>query len=80
MATQTLTPPKPRSHFKWTRLIVYAILIMFSVFYLLPVYLILLTSFKQYVDIDLYRMWELPPLVNLPNCTNAFIFCFDSFY
>jgi glucose/mannose transport system permease protein len=56
------------------------LLLSFSVFYILPVYLILITSFKQYVDIDLYRMWELPPLLSLPNCTNAFIFCFDSFY
>lgn len=80
MATQTVSSSRSRSHFKWTRLIIYAILISFSVFYLLPVYLILLTSFKQYVDIDLYRMWELPPLFNLPNCTNPFIFCFDSFY
>jgi glucose/mannose transport system permease protein len=80
MATQPLATPKPRSPLKWARFIVYAILFLFCIFYLLPVYLILITSFKQYVDIDLYRMWELPPLVNLPNCTNAFIFCFDSFY
>jgi glucose/mannose transport system permease protein len=86
MATQTMTTAKTgvaakrRSHFKWTRFIIYAILLSFSVFYILPVYLILLTSFKQYADIDLYRMWELPPLVILPECTNPYIFCFDSFY
>ncbi len=86
MATQTITTAKPqvtakpRFHFKFTRLVIYAILLSFSAFYILPVYLILITSFKQYVDIDLYRMWELPPLLSLPNCTNAFIFCFDSFY
>ena len=80
MANQTATTPKGRFHFRWTRLIIYAVLILFSLFYILPVYLILLTSFKQYTDIDLYRMWALPPLFNLPNCTNAFIFCFDSFY
>jgi glucose/mannose transport system permease protein len=86
MATQSITTAetrvaaKPRFHFRWTRFIIYAILLSFSVFYILPVYLILITSLKQYVDIDLYRMWELPPLLNLPNCTNAYIFCFDSFY
>jgi glucose/mannose transport system permease protein len=86
MATQIVTGAKThvgakrRFHFKWSRLVIYAILLSFSVFYILPVYLILLTSFKQYVDIDIYRMWQLPPLVNLPQCTNAFIFCFDSFY
>ena len=78
MATQARTASKPR--FKFTRFIIYAILISFSVFYLLPVYLILTTSFKQYVDIDLYRMWDAPPLLFLDRCTNGFVFCFDSFY
>jgi glucose/mannose transport system permease protein len=80
MASQTMPAPKPRSPFKAARLLTYVLLLAFSVFYILPVYLILLTSFKQYTDINLYRMWDLPPLINLPACTNAFIFCFDSFY
>jgi glucose/mannose transport system permease protein len=84
VATQTITRTaaisKSRFQFKWTRFFIYLILLSFSVFYILPVYLILLTSFKQYADIDLYRMWELPPLFSLPQCTNPFIFCFDSFY
>jgi glucose/mannose transport system permease protein len=80
MATQLITSQKSRFQFKWTRFFIYALLLSFSIFYILPVYLIILTSFKQYSDIDLYRMWELPPLWTLPNCTNPFIFCFDSFY
>jgi glucose/mannose transport system permease protein len=58
----------------------YGILILFSFFYILPVYLILITSFKQYTDIDLYSMWEFPPLFQLDACTNPLAFCFDSFY
>ncbi len=80
MATQTVRVAKPRFRFKFSRLIIYLILISFAVFYLLPVYLILITSLKQYVDIDIYRMWDLPPVLILDNCTNGFIFCFDSFY
>jgi glucose/mannose transport system permease protein len=80
MATQSIPAPRPRPRIKVGRIVIYVLLLSFSVFYILPVYLILITSFKQYVDIDLYRMWELPPLLSLPNCTNAFIFCFDSFY
>ena len=80
MASQTMPAPKPRSPIKIGRVVTYALLLFSSVFYILPVYLILLTSFKQYTDINLYRMWDLPPLINLPACTNAFIFCFDSFY
>ncbi len=80
MTTRPITATKPRFRFRLTRLIIYAILISFSVFYILPVYLILITSFKQYVDIDIYHMWDLPPFLTLDNCTNSFIFCFDSFY
>jgi glucose/mannose transport system permease protein len=79
MATQARTA-KPRLKFRFTRFIIYALLISFSIFYLLPVYLILTTSFKQYVDIDLYRMWDTPPVLFLDSCTNACIFSFDSFY
>ncbi len=80
MATQSIASPKPRSKFKISRLIIYLVLIGFSIFYILPVYLILITSFKQYTDINLYTMWEFPPLLTLDACTNPFIFCFDSFY
>lgn len=80
MATQTITEAKPRFRFRWTRLMIYAILILFSVFYVIPVYMILITSFKQYADIDLYRMWDFPAFLNLSDCTHPFIFCFDSFY
>ncbi len=77
------TPPiatKPRFRFRWTRALIYAVLILFSVFYVVPVYMILITSFKQYTDINLYRMWEFPTFLNLGDCTNPFFFCFDSFY
>jgi glucose/mannose transport system permease protein len=84
VATQTITAAKaatkPRFHFRFARLFIYLILLSFSIFYIVPVYLIIITSFKQYTDVDLYRMWDLPPLLTLPNCTNPLIFCFDSFY
>lgn len=80
MATQTSSLAKLRLRFSLTRLVIYLILALFALFYLLPVYLILITSFKQYTDIDLYRMWNFPPLLTLDHCTNPFLFCFDSFY
>ncbi len=77
-----MTTAAKSSHrrFSLGRLLIYTVLIIFSIFYILPVYLILITSFKQYSDIDLYTMWAAPPMFSLPECTNAFIFCFDSFY
>ncbi len=80
MATQSISASRSRRRFSIGRLLIYTILIVFAFFYILPVYLILITSFKQYSDIDLYRMWAAPPVFSLPACTNAFIFCFDSFY
>ncbi|MEM7343452.1 MAG: carbohydrate ABC transporter permease [Chloroflexota bacterium] len=80
MTTQPITPSKSRTKFNPGRIIIYAVLLGFSAFYILPVYLILITSFKQYTDINLYTMWDFPPMFVLDNCTNPFIFCFDSFY
>ncbi len=74
------TQSRSRSRFSLTRVLIYAVLIMFAFFYILPVYLILITSFKQYTDIDLYTMWDAPPVLFLNNCTNPMLFCFDSFY
>jgi glucose/mannose transport system permease protein len=81
MATQSITASsKPRFRFQPGRVAIHVVLILFALFYLLPIYLILITSFKQYTDLNLYRMWDFPPLFRLENCTNSFIFCFDSFY
>jgi len=74
------TSTKKPSRFKIGRVITYATLVIFALFYLLPVYLIVITSFKQYTDVNLYRMWDLPPILFLDNCTNPFLVCFDSFY
>jgi glucose/mannose transport system permease protein len=80
MTTQNLAKKLTGFRFKPSRILVYLILILFSLFYILPVYLIIITSLKQYADVNLYRMWELPPVWRLDNCTNAYLFCFDSFY
>jgi len=78
MATQSVSAPKPQIRFSPARIIIYTILILFSVFYILPVYLIILTGLKQY-NTNLYAMWELPTIL-ASDCTNPLLFCFDSFY
>jgi len=47
----------------------YLILIVFSLFYLMPVYVLVVTGLKSFVEVSLDRMWELPSG-----------FSFDSFY
>jgi glucose/mannose transport system permease protein len=44
----------------WTHPLFYIILIALSVFYLLPIYLMLLTGFKSISQVDLKTMWALP--------------------
>lgn len=44
----------------WTHPLFYLILIILSVFYLLPIYLMLLTGFKSISQVDLKTMWALP--------------------
>jgi len=41
-------------------IILYSILIAFSIFYLLPIYLMLLTGLKSISQVDLKTMWSLP--------------------
>jgi glucose/mannose transport system permease protein len=80
MATHSIAAAKARRRqLSFGRLIIYLILILFCVFYILPVYLIILTGLKEY-NSNLYTMWELPPILSFTDCTNPYIFCFDGFY
>ncbi len=49
---------KPRG--RWSRLLIYAVLTIFAVFYLLPVYVLLITGMKSFAEVSLSRMWALP--------------------
>jgi glucose/mannose transport system permease protein len=44
----------------WTRGAIYLVLVAFAAFYLMPFYVMLITSLKPYVDVNVTRMWELP--------------------
>jgi glucose/mannose transport system permease protein len=44
----------------WARVLIYAILILFAVFYLMPVYVLLITGMKSFAEVSLSRMWALP--------------------
>jgi glucose/mannose transport system permease protein len=45
---------------RWQRVALYAVLIAFAIFYLIPVYVLLVTGMKSFVEVNLYRMWDLP--------------------
>jgi len=44
----------------WTRGAIYLVLIAFCAFYLMPFYVMIITSLKPYADVNVTRMWELP--------------------
>ncbi len=52
-----------RSHWHWTRLIIYALLVVFAIWYLMPVYVLLMASLKSQAEaLQIQNMW-LPPRI-----------------
>ncbi len=62
---------RSRFHVRWGRIVLYGVAIAFAAFYLLPVYLLLLTSLKSYQEVDLYRMWSLPKTLGFASFLEA---------
>jgi glucose/mannose transport system permease protein len=55
------------------RLVMYAVLIVFAIFYLLPVYVLLITGLKSFVEVSLDRMWNLPLTLSLQSFQDALL-------
>jgi glucose/mannose transport system permease protein len=51
---------RPARRLPWPRVLLYALMIALAAFYVLPIYLLLITSFKSFDQVSLSRMWELP--------------------
>ncbi len=58
---------RPR-RFRW---VVYLLLVVAAIFYLLPIYLVLITSLKAPADISLQTTWQLPPTPNWTSFSEA---------
>jgi len=50
----------------------YLPLIAMAIFYLLPMYVMLVTGFKSFADVDLKTMWDLPSGIHFDNYIEAF--------
>ena len=57
--------------FRLTKKYLYIPLIMMAVFYLLPMYVMLVTGFKAFDEIDLTKMWNLPRGIAFDNYIEA---------
>ena len=61
MTTQTRELRRStKSPIRWQRVVLYAVLVAFAIFYLMPVYVLVATGLKSFVEVNLYRMWDLP--------------------
>ncbi len=49
-----------KSPIRWQRVVLYAVLVAFAIFYLMPVYVLIATGLKSFAEVSLYRMWDLP--------------------
>ena len=49
----------------------YAVMVAFALFYLLPVFLLALTSLKSFEEVSLSRMWDLPRRLSLESFARA---------
>lgn len=58
--------------FNPTRIAIYLLLILFAAVFLLPVYVMLISSLKTFAEVqDLSRMWSLPSTFNIENFRSA---------
>jgi glucose/mannose transport system permease protein len=62
----------PSTSRRLTRPILYLLAILAAVFFLLPIYLLLVTGLKSFAEVDLQRMWDLPTGLYLDNFRAAF--------
>jgi len=56
---------------KLSRIILYLILIFFSIFYLTPVYVLLCTSMKSFAEVNLKGMWNFPKKISFESFIQA---------
>lgn len=55
-----------------SRVLIYGVLVFFTGLFLLPVYMVLMTSFKTIDQVSISRMWELPRSLSLHSFEEAF--------
>ena len=56
----------------WTRIAIYAILAAVAALYLMPIYVLLVTSLKGFEEVSLDRMWNLPQGLHFDSFRDAY--------
>jgi len=60
-----------RRAFRVSRLVTYALLLVVAVFYLLPIYVIVATALKSFIEVSHTTPWQLPTAPSLSSFTDA---------
>lgn len=63
--------PRIRQHFQ-ARYLLYIPLLLMTVFYLIPLYIMLVTGFKGFEEVSLKTMWALPKGIHFDNYIEAY--------
>jgi glucose/mannose transport system permease protein len=64
--------PRPRAHLRLSTIVVYVLLVLLAVFYLLPMFAIVVTSLKSFAEVSRSTLWELPKAPTLEAFGSAF--------
>jgi glucose/mannose transport system permease protein len=70
MTVSIKSRPKP---LRWSRPLIYLALILAAAFYLLPVYVLLITGMKSFQEVSLARMWDLPSGLHFDSFLKAWL-------
>ncbi|MFN3705262.1 MAG: carbohydrate ABC transporter permease [Thermoflexales bacterium] len=62
---------RPRRRVRPSRALLYAVMIALAAFFVLPVYLLVITSFKDFSEVSLNRMWDWPTQLSLESFNRA---------
>lgn len=56
----------------WSRIAIYTVLVIFALFYLMPIYVLLVTGLKSFQEVGLEEMWDLPSGFHFDSFEDAF--------
>ncbi|TAK58887.1 MAG: carbohydrate ABC transporter permease, partial [Dehalococcoidia bacterium] len=57
---------------RWSRVAIYTVLCLFALFYLMPIYVLLVTGLKSFQEVRLEQMWDLPSGLHFDSFRSAY--------
>ncbi len=71
MSVQSRSLQSRRKPFHWSRLLLYFFLVVGVIFFLAPIYLLVITGMKSYQEVSLVNMWNFPQTFSLDSFVKA---------